>query len=75
MANKLNGAVYRTLIEFDTKTVRGKPVETRNAIARAERVDGKRKEFCVKVDARGEEHAQVEATRQAEEWIGWIDAP
>lgn len=74
MATRLNGAVYRTLISFETKTVRNKPVEVRHAIARAERETGLRKEFSVKVDERGDDHAMKEAIRQAEEWIGWIDA-
>lgn len=75
MPKKLNGIVYRTLISFETKTVRNKPTDVRSAIARAEREDGKRKEFLVKVDERGDDHAMKEAIRQAEEWIGWVDVP
>lgn len=75
MPKKLNGMVYRTLIASETKSVRGKPTDVRSAVARAEREDGKRKEFSVKVDDRGDDHAMKEATRQAEEWIGWVDAP
>lgn len=74
MPKKLKGVVYRTLISFEKKTVRNKPVEVRHAIARAERETGLRKEFSVKVDERGDDHAQAEAVRQAEEWIGWEDA-
>ena len=73
MPKKLNGIVYRTLVASEAKTVRGKQTEVRSAVARAEREDGKRKEFSVKVDERGDDHAMKEAIRQAEEWIGWVD--